>query len=274
MLRKTLTYAAAAAGAVLISNTASAAKLKVTIENNAPAGGVYLTPVWVGFHDGSFDSYDGGSAASPELERLAEDGNTAPLSGLFAAPGRIDGTIGGGPIAPGDMVMATFNGVDTGDANHHFSYASMVLPSSDYFIANGDPEQFSLTSLVNVGDSISFHIGASVNDAGTEVNDFATSAGNGLFPQLNLPAGQLGPDEGADQNGVVANVAGIPFGGFLNDPSDLDTNAAAALIKFMDSGLYPNGIATVTIEVVPEPGAAALVAIGAAGLMPWRRRKA
>ena len=274
MLRKTLTCTAAVAGALLMADAASAAQLKVTITNNSPVGGVYITPVWVGLHDGSFDSYDGGSPASAELERLAEDGNTGPISGLFAAPGRIDATIGGGPIAPGDTVMGTIDDVDTAAANHHFSYASMVLPSNDYFIANGDPEAIDLTSLVNAGDSITFDIGQTVNDAGTEVNDFATSAGNGLFPQLNLPAGQGGPDEGADQNGNVLNILGIPYGGFLNAPQDLDTNAAAALIKFMDSGLYPNGIASVTIEVVPEPAAATLLALGAAGMMPWRRRKA
>ena len=57
---------------------ASAAMIKVTIENLAPAGGNFLTPVWVGFQDGSFDLYDLSSPAGSDLERLAEDGNAGP----------------------------------------------------------------------------------------------------------------------------------------------------------------------------------------------------
>lgn len=64
---------------------AAAVQVRVTVENLSPTGGTLLTPVWVGFHDGTFDLYDRGGVASPALERLAEDGNTAPLSAAFAA---------------------------------------------------------------------------------------------------------------------------------------------------------------------------------------------
>ena len=139
MLRKTMTCTAAIAGALMMSDAASAELVKVTVTNNAPGGGVYLTPVWVGFHNGSFDSYDSGSASAPELERIAEDGNTTPISDAFAAGdtlvptglaqtgSRVQGTLGGAPIAPGDSVMDLFD-IDPADANHHFSYAAMVLP--------------------------------------------------------------------------------------------------------------------------------------------------
>ena len=66
---------------------AQAAEVQVTIENLAPATGNFLTPFWVGFHDGTFDLYDVGAAASAELERVAEDGNTAPLADGFLASG-------------------------------------------------------------------------------------------------------------------------------------------------------------------------------------------
>ena len=53
---------------------------------------------------------------------------------------------------------------------------------------------------------------ASAYDAGTEINDFATSAGNGLFPGLG--GGQMGPNQGADENGVVTTVSGDPYPGW------------------------------------------------------------
>ncbi len=62
-----------------LATTASAVQantlFRVEIENIGPTGGVAITPVWVGFHDGSFDSYNGGLSNQLGLELLAEDGN-------------------------------------------------------------------------------------------------------------------------------------------------------------------------------------------------------
>jgi hypothetical protein len=71
-----------------------------TLKNDAPENGVFLTPVWLGVHDGTFD-LTSGEAASAGLERLAEDGNTAPLSAVFA------GSSGAGL----DLTLATMDGV-------------------------------------------------------------------------------------------------------------------------------------------------------------------
>ena len=66
----------------------------VTVENSAPERGALLTPVWVGTHDGSFDIYDrnvplgsGALVSRESVERLAEDGNTAPISAEFSGAG-------------------------------------------------------------------------------------------------------------------------------------------------------------------------------------------
>ena len=66
----------------------------VTIENSAPERGALQTPFWVGVHDGSFDIYDRnvplGSGALVDreaVERLAEDGNTGPISDAFSTSG-------------------------------------------------------------------------------------------------------------------------------------------------------------------------------------------
>ncbi len=63
----------------------------ISITNNSPLGSVYLTPVWMGFHDGSFDSYDSGAVASAGIEAISEDGNPGPISNLFDSAGRVQG---------------------------------------------------------------------------------------------------------------------------------------------------------------------------------------
>ncbi|MGK7954758.1 MAG: PEP-CTERM sorting domain-containing protein [Crocosphaera sp.] len=272
-------------------SAAQALTLKVQVENLSPDGGVGLSPVWVGFHDGSFDSYNGGLSSQEGLERMAEDGNSMPISidfnanrtyiqdgvsGVFDTTQvgtRVDGAIGSSPITAGSMAMSTFE-VTPDESNRWFSYVSMVLPSSDYYVANGNPFAWDLIDLFT-GDQteISFNIGLSgtINDAGTEVNNFATSAGNGLFP--GLPAGQSAQNQGTNENGVNVNVAN-PHANFLNRPANFDT--AFANLDFNDTTLYPNGIASITISVVdeapndsqpiPEPltilGASAAIAFG------------
>ena len=68
---------------VSLAPPATPVDVTFTIVNNAPENGVFLTPVWLGFHDGTFDLFSSGESASASLERLAEDGNTAPLSAAF-----------------------------------------------------------------------------------------------------------------------------------------------------------------------------------------------
>ena len=280
-MKTTTTFALAS---VLTVAAASAAQVRVTITNNAPTGGVALTPVWVGFHDGSFDSYDGGLSSQAGLEEIAELGSAATLDADFQAGrtyvsggvsgvtttsqtiGRVSGSIGAAmgppPLQPGESNSATFD-VFAG-SNTYFSYVSMVLPSSDYFVANGNPLEHSILDIINNGGSLSFNIGGlgGVTDAGTEVNDFATSPGNPLF---GLPAG-VGTD-GLAENGVNVNVTSDPYGGFLNNPGGLDPN-----LDFTNASLYSNGIATITIERIPEPSSVLLTAVGALGLISRRRR--
>ena len=276
---------AAAAVATVMAGLAPyvwATDLRVTISSNAPSEGVTMTPVWVGFHNGSFDSYDGGTAAAPELERIAEDGNPGPISGVFgtddgtliptgvtqAAAARRQGVVGG-LVTPGASVSADFLGLDTGGANQYLSYVSMVVPSNDYFVANGSSTAHDLSGLVNVGDSLSFDISV-VNDAGTELN--FENLGNGMTDEsvaaLELLGmgytGQSVADTGTAENGVVGNVVGDPFTAALL--------ASHPSLNFNSGSLYPSGIATVTIAVIPEPVTGALVALTGGAMALLRRR--
>ncbi|MDJ0661527.1 MAG: spondin domain-containing protein [Crocosphaera sp.] len=268
---KTLLTVLTVGSVVTTASAAQALTLRVQVDNIGPDGGVAVTPVWVGFHDGSFDSYNGTLPAEPGLERIAEDGDTSLISQDFlnnltyidTSSGtpvsatvlstqvgtRVDGAIGGGPIEAGNSAMSIFE-VTPDDSNRYFSYASMILPSNDYYVANGNPLAHSLTSLFTGAETeISFEIGLAglVNDAGTEINDFATSAGNGLF---GLPGGQPTAGVGADEGGVNLNVSD-PYGNFLNTPANFETEFAS--LNFNDQTLYPDGIARVTISVVEEP---------------------
>lgn len=220
----------------------------VTIENVAPSDGVAITPVWVGFHTGSFDSYNGGLRSLPALERLAEDGNNSVISAQFndfdpqnggytfidnsgnqprsrlVRTGdlndifRQDATLGAAPLLPGQSASQQFV-LNADGSNDFFSYASMVLPTNDFFIANGSPTAHDISTILANGGEITFLIGTpngGVNDAGTEREDFESSAGNPLFPGRNLPAGQSGPDVGRRTRRPIANVEGDAFAGFVN----------------------------------------------------------
>ena len=54
--------------ALISTFNAQSTEVKVKIENLTDTGGVFFTPVWVGFHDGTFDSYDTGAAPDPDPE--------------------------------------------------------------------------------------------------------------------------------------------------------------------------------------------------------------
>lgn len=289
-------FCAAACASLASPARAAIVNVNVQVENLAPTGGVAFTPVWVGFHSGNFDTYNSGAAAgrvATGLERLAEDGDVSTLSSDFLAgqtyvngsgvngavgstgstAGRIDGTIGSPsgppPLQPGQSASAMFS-LDDGGANNFFSYASMILPSNDFFIGNGNAQGIDLSAILANGGSISFLVGTpgTVNDAGTEAEDFNFSAANGLF---GLSGGQAGPNQGADDaSAFVRNVSGNPFDGFANVPSGADLSN----FNFNDATLYSGGgIGRITISAVPEPSGLALFLSGAAFTLLRRKRQ-
>ena len=204
-------------------------RVVVNIENLAPTNGTFQTPFWIGFHDGStFDTYDGGTfantkpiAGSEAIERLSEDGNTGPISEDFEilVPDGVQATIAGpnGPIAPGDIAKQTFLLNSANPSHRFFSYASMVIPSNDFWISNGNPLAhpiFDDDGNVVAGDFIVTNQG--ILDAGTEEND--------ELPENTAFFGQQAPNTGVDEGEVIRdfpNFSGfLPpgSGGILDDP--------------------------------------------------------
>lgn len=209
----------------------------VTVENAQPSRGVFLTPPWLGIHDGSFDSYDGGQPASVplggnEIEALAEDGNNGPITAAFEnllpeAP-QVQGLPGpSGPLAPGDTASITFN-VDPA-SDRYFSYASMIIPSNDFFIANGNPLAHQLFDDDGnfVGESF-IVTGDQTNDAGTEANDEIAS--NVAF------LAQAAPDTGTPENNPVTTPAsGFAAPGSLTYPNGVLNYPVFGLGDFNDA---------------------------------------
>ncbi|MGD1804091.1 spondin domain-containing protein [Dapis sp. BLCC M126] len=175
--------------------------VRVTIENIAPENGAFFSSTWVAIQNGEFDIFDQGDAASGTfLEGLAEDASTDGITTAFSdsdATG-VQQTI----LGP----TGNFNDFDSGDSvstqfvvehevDRFFSYAAMILPSNDAFIANGDPvEIFDEAGELIPGIEI-IVTGDRVWDAGTEVND--------EIPENTAALAQAAPNTGDDENGTV-----------------------------------------------------------------------
>ena len=215
----------------------------VTVESLSPESGTYLTPLWVGFHDGGFDSYDGGAPSTAGIERIAEDGNTGPLANEFLASsaGQIEATLNGiGPIAPGQSTSKRITLDANALSSRYFSYAGMIIPSNDAYVANGNPLAHPVFDSQGQFIGADFEIlGSAINDAGTEIND--------ELPANTAFFGQAAPNTGQTENGVNQAHTGFKAaseGGILADP--MFTNA-----DFTAEGYR---VARVRVErVTPEP---------------------
>ena len=183
-------------------------KVRVSVENNSAAGGLYLTPAWIGFHNGSFDLYNIGSVASPGLESLAEDGNIGLIGTQLldtdsdAQQLIVTGELG--PIAPGEFAAGIVD-IDA-ISNGFITIGAMILPSNDAFIGTDDAIQlFNGNGQFTGPVSIEFD-GTDILDAGTEVN---TETGAAFINQNPT-------DMGIDDNDSVSQHPG--FNGSFGNP--------------------------------------------------------
>ncbi len=245
--------------------TASATDITVEVTNNQPAGGFSFTPVWHAVHDGTFDAFDAGSAASPGIELIAELGDPSVLDSEFVSSGAsgVSGVLfspsGPPPFTPGQSNSTTF---DVGDAtvNRYFSFASMVIPSNDLFIGNDDPM---LIELFDAGGSFQGPLtleiyGSMIWDAGTEVNDI-----------MDGPAFVVGQDgaAGTDEGGVVHNFFGSEGAdAYMASIVGIETPAYT-----LTDGLEREELLA-TVTITPEPTSLATFALAGLVLTRLRRR--
>lgn len=259
------------AGALLLAPAAHAATLEIIITNTAQDGGFAITPVYSAFHDGSFDAFDAGSAASAGVEQIAETGNPSGLPGerLTVAPQSVATVVAApasGPptIDPGETTRARIE-VD-GSVNRYFTFLSMLVPSNDTFLGNDDPFAYALFDAAGkfLGDRVINVTADLLWDAGTEINEL-----------LGGPAFVVGQDAnaGAEENGVVH--AAESFAGFAGAQTPLGT-LDGTLIDFTgDRSAF--SVATITIRelpaAVPLPAAGLMSLTALIGLGATRRRR-
>lgn len=241
-----------------VTATAHGARIRVTVQSLAPADGTLFTPVWVGFHDGSFDLFDNGAPASAALQSLAEDGDFAGVSADFAAASgtSADGAVfgpGAPPVFPPSSGGHTDFVLDAHDAaSRYLSFAAMLLPSNDAFFANDNAMAYEIFDA-----SGTFHartitiLGSQIWDAGTELNDEIAA---------NVPVlGQAAPNTGSDEGALVhAHPGFMPGGNIL---------AAFPGADFTQPGY---AVARISVSAVPLPGSVWLL-LGGLSVIAGRR---
>ncbi len=247
---------------LLFSGTAVAQqRIQVTVENVQPSDGFYLAPIWVGVHDGSFDLFDAGAAASSSLELLAEEGSPADIVADFSNAGfsqqaaltNVAGFAGAPVFDPGQSETTSF---DVAGNNRFLSFASMIIPSNDSFFANDNPLGIELldASGLYTGNRVLEFTLADLYDAGTEVND-----------TFGAPFSVIGGTS-TEESGVITespdlsnfNLTGTPAGTEV----DLASASASPVLRI-----------TVTAVAVPEPASASVLGLATLGCLLRRRRK-
>lgn len=222
----------------------------VTIENLAPTNSISFAPLRLGFHNGSFDAFNNGEAATAPIISVAEGGSGSDWFPAFAAaePNATLGSVGGA-LLPGSSASNSFI-VNTA-INPFFTFATMVIPSNDFFLGNNSPTAFQLFD--GAGNLLITSIGQQADDiwdAGSEEFDPANAAFLvGGENSLRTP-----------QNGVVSfNFSELGgFNGLVTAAGyTFDSQLSAATDVYRIS---------FSVTPVPEPSSALLTVFGAMGI--------
>jgi len=250
---------AISAAALMVAGAASQAAVvdvTVTVKNLQPANSVAFAALHLGFNNGSFDAFTIGEVATAPIISVAELGSGAAWQAAFAAadPGATRGTVAG-RLDPGATRSATFR-VDS-SLNQYFTFASMVVPSNDFFIGNDNPLQYHLLDMGGNLQIPSITVAArDIWDAGSEIFDPAAAAFVGTSSLRR------------DQKSVVAlNFAELAAFNGLNTAAGYTFDSALTA----DSDIYHIGF---SVTAVPEPGSYAMMTAGllAIGFVARRRR--
>lgn len=231
--------------------------VRVTVDNLAPTNSIAFAPLRVGFNAGVYDSFNEGEMASDAIVSIAEGGSGDAWFPAFEAadPTATLGSVvpdPAGPLLPGGSAMADFT-VDE-SINPYFTFGAMVVPSNDYFIGNDSPTEYELLAPDGSLNFDTITLTASdIWDAGSEVD--------GTFGAAFLD-GQMNDDRIPDDENVHHDFA---------DLSIFNGETTAAGYTFDSQLSADTEVYRISFSIIPEPGAALLMAVG--GLAAVRRRR-
>jgi len=246
-----LVIAASAAGA-------QSRMVTVTITNLAAANSISFAGTHLGFHSGAFDAFNIGTTAAAGIISVAEGGVGTQWQSDFAAadPTATRGLIAGA-LTPGQSRSQSF--IVNAGLNKFFTFATMVIPSNDFFLGNDNPTGFRLFDdagnlLINSITQTSSQIW----DAGSEAFSIAGAA----FLVNGVNAART------PQNGLVSfNFSELM--GFNGE----QTAAGYVFNSGLTAGQAIYRIDFTSVAVVPEPSSMILLASGLLMLGVAVRRK-
>lgn len=198
MKTKPYIHLALASAMLLAAPALFASDLTVSVTNLTR--GTWFTPLLVSAHPASFKSFNEGSAASVQIQAVAEAGDTSGVQALLPAGSSKVVDPAGGPLKPGgSATSAVFTG-GAGTPNSQLTILAMLVPTNDGFMS------LNAIDIPTTPGTYTYNVTA--YDAGTEAND-----------EKAAPAGGI-------------NVPGMIFPAFLNDA----TGKLAASINVNASG--------------------------------------
>jgi len=209
----------------LMSTTLMAQDIDVKITNNT--NGIFFTPLLVSVHPSTTMLFTTGSAASANLQAMAEGGDVSGLvTDLDGANADSMTNPAGGLLAPGTSTMTT---LATATDNTNLSIVAMMLPTNDGFIG--------LNNWKVPTTPGTYTININAYDAGTEANTEIIT---------DIPA-DPGAHAGTGATGMPSTIEGyvhvhrgnIGDSDTIGGKSDLDASAHRWL----------NPVATVTVTV-------------------------
>lgn len=185
----------------MCSSSVLAANLTVSVTNLTRA--TWFTPLLISAHPASFKSFNEGSAASVEIQSIAEAGDTTGMQAILPAGSSKIFDPNSGPLKPGGSVTsATFSG-GAGTTNTQLTILAMLVPTNDGFVG------LNAIDIPTAPGTYTYEVSA--YDAGTEANDEKKAAAGGI----NQP-GLIFPPFLNDASGKLAATINPNATGFAN----------------------------------------------------------
>jgi hypothetical protein len=222
--------------AFVVSPSLYAATYKVEVQNLTR--GTYFAPILVSAHPATTKLFSLGTAASANVESVAERGDISGVTADMAAVAANSvANPAGGLLAPGASTMADLATPDA--ANTNLTVIGMIVPSNDGFIALND------IALPTAAGTYVYMVNG--YDAGTEGNDEIRGSGAPGMPGFGVPA----PLENLVGTGGTG-IPGVAAEGFVHiHPGHIGDMNKTGGTSDLDSSIHRwlNPMARVTVTV-------------------------